>query len=1047
MPPAPATLFLTAILAASWQGTLVMLLILSLRPLLGRRVPARWRYLLWTFVLVRLLVPSFILPPSPASLQNISVVERPAERVTIAFDKAYTDYAMGGAFGVQEPSAAVSAVAERLPAFHPLAGYHQGSWWRIGTMIWAAGATVLTAWILGAALRLRRRMRREAVPVSEAVAATWVSCCARISLACPPRLLAVRWIGSPALVGVFQPTLLIPEKAMETFSREDWEHILMHELAHYRRRDHWTHALQLVALCVHWFNPLVWMGFRFFRADRELAADELALRSLAGGRAVAYGDTLLKVLSTHSTTGFQAGMIGIMDDCAQLKQRLRRIVAFGPSHIIGSVAGFGLILVLSLVVLGRASNTADLSAYGDLQPAEMLVSAAAKNDLPVLRKLLDENIDINSAANLPGEKTALAAAAAANQMEVVRFLVTRGARVNSQEGGPSPALLAALRNGGTECADYLLAKGASCDPQILADAKADMARLKAGAYLVLSPAERGRILDRNGKVLATNRLTRNLGIVFPSLRLTDSDAIAFARQQIARVEGMIPRSLNLSISDKEILRHYKNRGMLPLDIVSDLTEEEQASLKQGAGPELAVHSAALRYYPNGSLGAHILGFTGLRDPARDEPIRANKVGPIETAGRDGLEATFNDQLAGKPGNTLFTFDAQGHKISERISFAPEPGDNVVTTIDANVQSLCENVLEQRARPGAIVIIDPNNGDVLAMASWPAFDPNLFIPAISVEKFKALLADPGHPLMDRAYGASYPPGSTFKMFTGLAALEGGVIKFDEKIANPPFIQIGDHAFKDWKNADRGMLDFADALDQNADTWFYQVGIKTGPQPIVDLALKFGFSKKTGIPLPGEKMGLIPTDQWLKENGYKDWAGLSSGHVINLAIGEGFVLVTPLQMAQAMAVIANGGTFYQTRLVARLQNHDGTIIGEYKLQRRDQVALKPEILAELKKAMVAAVNGDRGMGHGAFLDGIQVAGHSGAAQMQIEGKARTAGWFAGFAPADRPKYAIVAFDEGNPDGLASSDGNAALMVGKVLRELLSAHAARQDGPLKR
>jgi penicillin-binding protein 2 len=1029
--PFDATLFLKAVLAASWQGTLVMLLVLSLRPLLGRRIPARWRYLLWALVLVRLLAPSFILPPSPASLQNIAIVERPGERVSIAFDAAYTDYFLGARIGAQQANPIESATQPRWPVSHPRAHHHVVSWWQLAAIVWAAGAALLAAWILGANLRLHRRMRGASADLNEPIAEIWTSCCARFSLRRRPRLLVVRWIGSPALVGVFHPTLLIPEHVMETFSREDWEHILMHELAHYRRRDHWTQALQLVALCAHWFNPLVWLGFRYLRADRELAADELALERLSGERAVAYGDTLLKVLSAHSTEGFQPGMIGIMDDAAQLKQRLRRIVAFGPSHIIGSFAGVGLLLALSAIVLGRASHTADLSTYGRMKPPEILVSAAARNDLPALRKLLDDGIDPNVLAQLPGEKTALAAAAAANHLETLRFLVTKGARINSPDGKSSPALMAALRIGSLACANYLLAKGAACDPQVLADAKSDIADQKTGASVISTPAERGEILDRDGKVLVTNRSLENLGIVFPKLLLSDAEVLAFASQQTATAESLLHRSAALDFSQDAILRHYKNKGMLPIDIAENLTTEEQAKVIKVAAPGLIVHSVAQRYFPNATLGAPFLGFAYLS--GRTEPPRPGKEAPVETAGRDGLELTFNDQLAGQSGATLFAFDAQGRKISETVSRAPQPGKSLVTTIDANIQDLCEKALQEGGRPGAMVIIDPATGDLLAMASWPTYDPNQFIPSISLADWKALNEDPRHPLVDRACGAAYPPGSAFKVFVGLAALESGAIKLDDKFPNPPSIQFEDHTFHDWKNSDRGMLTFGEALEQNADTWFYQAGVKTGAQSILDWALKFGFSRKTGIPLPNEKSGLIPTDDFMKQKLDKHWTELSSGYTANLAIGQGYTSVTPIQMAQAMATLATGGALHQPRLVKQLQNREGLILGEYHPDPQGHLDIKPEILSALKKAMIADVQGNQGAAHSAALDGIQVAGVTGSPQWIIAGKEHTASWFAGFVPAEQPQYAFATVIESDPADHISAAATAAPLVRKVLRDL--------------
>src|SRR5438270_873891 len=252
----------------------------------------------------------------------------------------------------------------------------------------------------------------------------------------------------------------------------------------------------------------------------------------------------------------------------------------------------------------------------------------------------------------------------------------------------------------------------------------------------------------------------------------------------------------------------------------------------------------------------------------------------------------------------------GRKTSEKIVSPPVPGHTVVTTLDLHLQELAEKALEAKAKRGAIVIMNPNNGDILALASWPNYDPNLFVPAISAEKFKALQDDPDIPLLPRAFRSSYPPGSTFKVAVGIAALESGAISAQDQYQCVPSIQIGNVTFHNWKKGDRGSLNFVQALTESCDTWFYQVGIRTGAEPIVDWALKLGFGAKCGIPIRGEVEGRVPNDQYMKvAHGRR----ILNGDIANLSIGQGDTEVTPLQMAQAMAIIANGGTFYQTRLV--------------------------------------------------------------------------------------------------------------------------------------
>jgi len=368
---------LKAVLAASWQGSIVILMMLAVRPVLGPRVPARWRSLLWSFVLISLLVPAFLLPRNPASLANIQAVEQPIERAEVSMDKDYAAYLAAGDSRGKPVSA--EAAGQGDAALHAPREWHSErmGWWQAGAMIWAAGAVLFAVWVAGGAIRLQRRIRREAGLVDGAVAGVWEECCGRFGVRHPVRLAAVGWVDSPALTGVTRATLLIPREA--AFSPADWEHIFMHELAHLRRRDHWAQGLQLLALCVHWFNPLVWAGFRYLRADRELAADELALRRLEPHRATAYGGTLLKVLTGRAPGFLQPGMVGIMEDAAQLKERLRRIASFRPGSGAGSVAGFTLTVLFAAVVIGRQVNATDaLAASLDSRKQDILAKAAAR---------------------------------------------------------------------------------------------------------------------------------------------------------------------------------------------------------------------------------------------------------------------------------------------------------------------------------------------------------------------------------------------------------------------------------------------------------------------------------------------------------------------------------------------------------------------------------------------------------------------------------------------------------------------------------------------
>src|SRR6266568_1834798 len=445
----------------------------------------------------------------------------------------------------------------------------------------------------------------------------------------------------------------------------------------------------------------------------------------------------------------------------------------------------------------------------------------------------------------------------------------------------------------------------------------------ARTYILDVPAPRGQITDRNGAPLAQNRLSYNLVVNFPTpLDFSDAQALSFTREKIGKASDLIGRKLR--ISDDAILRHYRNRGIMP----------------------------------------------------------------------------------------------------------PEPGYNVVTTLDLHLQELAEKALEAKAKRGAMVIIDPNNGDILALASWPTFDPNLFVPSISAEQLKALQDDPDIPLLPRAYRSSYPPGSTFKIAVGIAALESHAVYPEDQYECVPAIQIGNVTFHNWKKSNRGTLNFVQALTESCDTWFYQVGIKTGSASIIDWALKLGFGAKCGIPLRGEAEGRIPNDQYMKAtHGRK----LLNGDIANMSIGQGDTQVTPLQMAQAMAIVANGGRFYQTRLVQQVQTFDNEIVTAYSVSAKKELGLSSGTLDELHTGMIDVVNGAGGTAHQASLDNVEVAGKTGTAQWGPKNKERTAAWFAGFLPADQPRYAFAVLYEGDVGSKVHGGSAAAPMIAEIFKEI--------------
>jgi len=561
---------------------------------------------------------------------------------------------------------------------------------------------------------------------------------------------------------------------------------------------------------------------------------------------------------------------------------------------------------------------------------------------------------------------------------------------------------------------------------------------QARTFVLGIPAPRGQITDRNGKPLAQTRLSYNLAINFPTpLDWQDGRIVAFARQQITLASGLLNRAIPLS--DEAIVNHYRNRGVLPLDLVEDLSPQELGVVQRGVTANLLLRQTYVRFYPNGPLAGHILGYTGREAPLSIRPIENNDLIFSDSQGREGLEQVFDNELRGQPGQLHVTYSADGNKMSERIARPPIPGYNVVCTIDEDIQRICENVLAKDTRQGAIVVLDPNNGEIIAMASNPGFNPNEFVPVIKKDVFERYNTDPHDPLVPRAYRSAYPAGSTFKVFVGFAALETGKIKPGTEFSCPTAFTVGNHTFANWKKTSAGNLNFVEALTQSCNTWFYQVALKIGAKPIIEYANLLGLGKKTGIPLRAENAGNIPTDEYMLRVHKRE---IKQGDVANMAIGQGDILITPLQMAQAMGGIAMAGKLHQTRLVKQVQTIDNKVIAAYPDRLREDIPVDPNVDQTLRKAMLGVVYDDQGTAHSAQVKGVKVAGKTGTAQWGPESKQRTAAWFAGYMPAEAPEYAFAALYEGDPnDNTVHGGSHAGPLIGKVFKEIYQLKKSRE------
>lgn len=550
-------------------------------------------------------------------------------------------------------------------------------------------------------------------------------------------------------------------------------------------------------------------------------------------------------------------------------------------------------------------------------------------------------------------------------------------------------------------------------------------------YIFEIPAPRGQITDRNGLPLAQTRVAYNLAINFPSPpQFTDEEATRFIAEQVRRGQEVMGRAINVDAA--KALKHYKDRGVMPLVIAQDLKAAELERLKRSSAPGLIATPIYLRSYPQEKVAAHLIGFVGRQGGYQSGPVENNELLWPEYEGRDGIEKSFNTQLTGKHGVMHVSFDASGKKAAEKIVSPPRPGQNVVTTLDLKIQEVVERTLIAAKRPCAMVVMDPKNGEILAMASEPAFDLNLYIPALSQESKDKLEKDPFNPLYPRAFRAAYPPGSIFKIITGLSAMNDGYVDPDDEFGGESAITIGGTTFRNWKRSDVGPLNFVEALTQSCNTYFYKMGLKAGHRPILDYSARLGLGAKTGIPIAAEEKGNLMTTEYMMKQ-YK--RRLMPGDIANMSIGQGDILVTPVQMASVMCTVASGGTVFQPRLVLQVQDIDGKITFGYDVRVRDQIDIHRDTMKALKAGLEGVVSSRAGTASRAGVPGFKVVGKTGTAQWGAGKKEKVAAWFVGFAPSERPQYAFAVVYEGRPgDDDVHGGTNAAPIAGRVLKEIL-------------
>jgi len=590
---------------------------------------------------------------------------------------------------------------------------------------------------------------------------------------------------------------------------------------------------------------------------------------------------------------------------------------------------------------------------------------------------------------------------------------------------------------------------------------------------ILLPPPRGLILDRNGMALAENRARYDVDLYVRELsgnyarahrgrlpmtlvevgagekrrkqRQVDIDRIV----QETAAEPLRNLGIQMNYEVEELRRHANQRPNTPFQLATqiDFATLSRMSERDPRIPGVDAAARPVRWYPYGALASHVLGYVGAPEEQTLETFQP------EVIGKEGIERGFNSDLEGVPGGKILKKNNLGFIMEEQGYQAPQPGKNIYLTLDARIQTIVEGVMRRVGR-GACVVMDPKSGDILALVSVPNFDPNSFVPGGTGERadWKRMLGDETKPMLNRSIGA-YAPGSTFKTLTALAALENPSAKFTPQtvIHSPGSVYIADRWWKDWNPDGQGDISLKRGLAMSCNTFFYQLGVRTGIDSMTEMARRIGLGEKmlTGPDgesvLAGEDPGTMPGKKWMEDRmaerkkKYKEqiekWVAdgrpgsrptpppierWSDGHTANTSIGQGFVRVTPLQMSVMMSAVANDGSVYHPRLVqgVALSTETGVkAVREFPAAvKRGDLGVKPENLAAVREGLRAVVT--EGTGKNAAVKDVEVAGKTGSAQFttRIGGSLvkDTRTWFTGFAPFKDPKYVITVIVEGGVSG---------------------------------
>lgn len=528
-------------------------------------------------------------------------------------------------------------------------------------------------------------------------------------------------------------------------------------------------------------------------------------------------------------------------------------------------------------------------------------------------------------------------------------------------------------------------------------------------------APRGIIYDRNMTALVTNEPSFDV-VAVPKDLPTDKNEMENQIKNLSNIIGVSDNELKVLIEDADKM------SILPVVLKENLDKnlalllETQVSNFKG----IKIEKNAVRDYKNSLAFSHVVGYVA---KISNQELK-DKEGymPTDYIGKMGIEQSYEDVLKGKNGKYVIYLDAKHNILKEGMEQESSVGDSVVLSIDANLQKkafeLLENARKDTGLGASFVAINPKNGKILAMVSSPGFDNNLFSHGISSKDYQVLINDKTKPLFNRVISGKYPPGSSIKPYVGIAALEEKVITPSREVLSTGSVVIGSNpetafVFRDWKEGGHGLVNLAKAIAQSVNTYFYAIG--GGYQGVEGLGIErmkkylelFGFNSQLGVDIVGEASGFLPTPEWKKERLNERWY---IGDDYNAAIGQGYILVTPLQIAGAVSVIANGGTLYQPQLVDKVVNSNRELKSEVKSKILRNYFVDDKNLEAVSKGMRETILSGSARSLGELP--IKVAGKTGTAQFGSDG--RTHAWFSGFGPYEDPEIALAILVEGGGEG---------------------------------